>query len=466
MTAGALLGLFALDSLLLVGGLGLLYGLGLVRSPAEVARFLALALLAGWAAVGVAESWALVLGAPIRWWVTALLSAALGGAGIALGRRVARRRLRLLREKGLYRWAAAAGAAIVAVDLGAVLARVAVQGAPLQWDAWAFWLPKARAIADFGGLDTHVGGFTSFPSPGYPPLAPALDATVFAFTGNDAAAPLALQGWVIATAFFVALWSLLSVRVRPAVLWPCLALLASLPNVVAMIGSSLGDEPLMYLLGAAAACAALWLLEDEGRLGGLAALFLAAAALTKNEGIPPALVLGAALAATRWRRGVVLLAPLVAYAPWRIWIAAHRLPPSYDYRISDLLHPKLLVDRLHRLSFAVHALPSHLFAREEWLIALPLLLVAVILAAPIRPALAGLALAGVGAVVAELLVVYWIGLRPVRWYLQTSADRVIAPAMVMATVFLPLLLHEALTAHTRLPAPGGRARRSTAPLRR
>ena len=33
---------------------------------------------------------------------------------------------------------------------------------PSDWDAWSFWLPKAKSIVYFGGLDTSTGGFTSF----------------------------------------------------------------------------------------------------------------------------------------------------------------------------------------------------------------------------------------------------------------------------------------------------------------
>jgi hypothetical protein len=207
----------------------------------------------------------------------------------------------------------------------------------------------------------------------------------------------------------------------------------------------------MLLLGLGSACAGIWVLERNPRFAALAALFLAASALAKNEGMPPALVMAAAMLGIALTGSpkrplaptLVLLAPLVAFAPWRIWMHAHGLPPSTDYRLSALLHPAVLHDRLHRLSYAAHALPSHLFMRKEWLVAVPLMLAATLLAAPRRPALSLLALVSVGTVVAALLVVYWIGLRPVRWYVTTSADRVIASAVVMAAVFLPLLLDEA-----------------------
>jgi hypothetical protein len=438
----------AFDALLLLTGLAVLDALGLVRSGRDALRYSGLALVVGWASVGVAESWALVVGAPLARWVIAPICFALAAIALSIRQRVPGRRLRLVGESRPWSSVAVAAAAIVFVQLAALLWRTATQGAPLQWDAWAFWLPKARSIFEFGGLDTGVGGFTSFASPSYPPLVPALDASVFAFTGNSQASPLAVQEWLIAVAFFGALWSLLAVRVRPAILWPCLALLASLPNFTAMVGSSLGDEPLMLLLGLGSACAALWLLERDARYAALAAIFLAAAALAKNEGMPPALVLGLTMVAVaRGRRRLaptlVLLAPLAAYAPWRIWIRSQGLPVSTDYRLSDLLHPGLLGDRIGRLSYAAHALPVHLFSRQQWLIAVPLMLIAALLAARRRPALSLLALASVGTVVAGLLAVYWIGSRPVTWYVLTSVDRVLASAVVMSVVFLPLLLGEA-----------------------
>jgi len=49
----------------------------------------------------------------------------------------------------------------------------------------------------------------------------------------------------------------------------------------------------------------------------------------------------------------------------------------------------------------------------------------------------------VGTVIAGLLAVYWIGSRPVAWYVLTSVDRVLASAVVMSVVFLALLLGEA-----------------------
>jgi hypothetical protein len=453
------LGLAAFDAFLLIAGFGALNGLGLVRSGRDALRHTGLALVVGWAAVGIADSLALILGASLTWWVVALLAMAIAVTGVLLGRRVPAYRLRPVDEPGRLSWVAVAGAAILLVQLAALLRRALAAGAPTQWDAWAFWLAKARAIVEFGGLDTALGGFTSFANPGYPPFVPAIEASAFAFMGNTTASPLALQHWVIAAAFFGALASLLSVRVRPAILWPCLALLAVLPTFTALIGSMLGDEPLMLLLGLGGACAALWLLERDARYAALAGLFFAAAALAKNEGLPIALVLAATMLgasiARRPRRplapALVALAPIVALVPWKLWLHFEHVRVSPDYRLSDVLHPALLGDRIHRLSYGASHLPAYIFSPGRWLLAVPLMLVAAFLVAPRKPALAVLALAPVVAVPVGLLVIYWIGYPPVDWYVATTGDRVIASAVVLASVFLPLLVAEALNRDTPSP---------------
>jgi hypothetical protein len=445
------LGLAALDLLLLGAGLGALHGLGFVRSSRDALRHAGLALVAGWAAAGIVESTLLVLGASLSRWVVASTAVAIAASGVLLGRRVAASRLRLAGEPGLASWIAVLGAAVVLVQLAALLRRAVAEGGPIQWDAWAFWLPKARSIVDFGGLDTGLGGFTSFAHATYPLFLPAVEASAFSFMGNTNASPLALQHWVVAAAFFGALASLLGVRVRPAILWPCLALLALLPTFTALLGSSLGDEPLMLLVGLGGACSALWLLERDARFAALAGLFLAAAALAKSEGLPiAAVVAGTTLAAAVARPprrplvpALVLLAPIAAVVPWKIWIRINDVPASPDYRLSDALHPALLADRLDRLSYAAGRLPGYVFGPGHWLLTVPLMLAAALLAAPRRPDLSLLALVSVVAVPLGLLVVYWIGFPPVDFYVATSAERGVASGVVLAAVFLPLLLGEA-----------------------
>jgi hypothetical protein len=449
---GAYLGLLAFDAVCAGAGLGLLHGLGFVRSGGDALRHLGLALVAGWAAIGITTATALVVGVPFGVALVAVLAVAIGGGGVLLGRRVSPRRLRPLPERGLGVWVAVAGAALVAVQLAALLRRCLGAGAPTEWDAWGFWLAKAKSIVEFGGLDTGIGGFTSFASPGYPPLVPALEAGAFAFMRAPTASALPLQHWVIAAAFVAALASLLGPRVRPAILWPSLAMLTLLPTFALLIGSSLGDEPLTLLLALGGVCLALWLVDGDARFGALSGLFLAAAALAKGEGLWAAAVLaGTALVASVVRAprrplvpALVLLAPIVALAPWKLWLRAHDVPPSGDYHLSDLFDPGFLADRLDRLSYAADRLPAYMLEPWRWLLAVPIMLVAAFLVAPRRPALAALAIAPVVSVPLGLLVVYWIGTPPVDWYVATSAARVTASAVVLAAVFVPLLVAEAV----------------------
>jgi hypothetical protein len=447
----AYLGLVALDALSLAAGMGALHGLGLVRSGRDALRHLGLAIVVGWAGVGIATSTALVVGVPFGAWLVALVAVAIALGGIAIGRSVTGCRLRAVGERGLASWVAVAGAALVCIQMAALLRRSLGSGAPTEWDAWTFWLPKAKSIVDFGGLDTGVGGFTSFASPTYPPLVPTLEASAFAFMRDTTASALPLQHWIVAAAFVGGLASLLATRVRPAILWPSLAMLVSLPTFAVLIGSSLGDEPLMLLLGLGGACLGLWLLERNWRFAALGGLFLAAVALAKDEGLWVAAVLaGTALVASVVRPprrllvpALVLLAPLAALVPWKLWLRVNHVPRSADYRLSDLFDPGLLADRLDRLSYALDKLPPYIFEPWRWLLAVPVMLAAALLAAPRRPDLTALALAPVAAVPVGLLLVYWIGTPPVDWYVATSAARVVASAVVLAAVFVPLLLAEA-----------------------
>ena len=75
----------------------------------------------------------------------------------------------------------AAGVALIGLLLEALFRSARLQS--LQaYDAWAFWVPKGKAIFFFGGLDERL--FTSLPGPTYPPLVPILDAAAFHAMGG------------------------------------------------------------------------------------------------------------------------------------------------------------------------------------------------------------------------------------------------------------------------------------------
>ena len=88
----------------------------------------------------------------------------------------------------------AGGVALTGLLLEALFRSARLQS--LQaYDAWAFWVPKAKAIYFFGGLDAQV--FTTFPGPTYPPLIPILDAAAFHAMGGVDVVTLHLQYWFL-----------------------------------------------------------------------------------------------------------------------------------------------------------------------------------------------------------------------------------------------------------------------------
>jgi hypothetical protein len=443
------LGLVALNALFLGTGIALLAGLGLVRAPAEALRFAGLALVAGWAAVGIAASFALLTGAALSVLQAVLLAVLVALAGGLTASRVPGRAAAGARPstRGAANALAVAGAAVLLVYLEALFRRARV-AEPSAWDTWAFWLPKAKSIVYFDGLDTEVGGFTSFANPDYPPLKPAADAIALRFVGDVDAGALVVQHWVLTAAFFAALAALLAPRVRPAILWPSLAVLAVLPNFGALVGSLLADEPLAQLLALAGVCGGLWLLDRDARLVALAALFIAAAALVKNEGLMLALLLAVLLAAvTRfrpWRELAALAAaPVAAVIPWRLWMDANGVPESPALRLGDLLDPGYLARRGDRLGTALQELPPFLLSFDRWLLTVPLALALALVLVRRRPELSAYA---IGTVVLGFLgfaTVYWASSYPLDWYIDTSAERVVSSLAVFAAALVPLLVAEA-----------------------
>jgi hypothetical protein len=453
------LGLVGLDVGFAVAGEALLVGLGLVRGLRAALRFLPLAVVVGWAATAIAVSVTLMTGLDLSAALVIVLLGLLAGLGLVLAQLVpARQSPPALGESGLLgRGAAAAGIAVLVFSFWELCRRSLASGR-FDNDVWAFWLPRAKTIAYFGGLDLHPGGFASFPHADYPPLTPASEAVSFKFM--DAVDPLMLpiQHWVIALAFVGALAGLLAHRVRPAVLWPSLAMLSLVPTFDNFVGSSLGEEPLVELYMLAVVAAALWLLQPEPRTAALCAIFLAAGVLAKNEGAMLAVALLLMLLATgRPHRhpltaAAFVAAPALAFASWRIWLSANHIAvPDRDFRLQDVFDISYLGDRADRLRIALANLPRTLFDPGNLLLSTPLTLalVAVLLVARHEQRLAVFSLGTVVLAFFAYAVIYWIGLPDIQFYLDSSAGRLMADVGLTAAVLFPLLLSETLTAARR-----------------
>jgi len=447
----AVAGLVALDVLLLATGAAVLYGFGLIRSLRTGLRFAGLAFVVGFAACGIAVSLSLIAGLAATVWQVLLFCATLAAAGVFLGRVVRPRALE--QPRAAIRGPIALGAAGLLGLYGLVLlVRTCLGGASTSWDAWAVWIPKAKSIVLFDGIDLGVGGFASFAHPYYPPLVPGMDAVVFRFLGSIDPTRLPVQEWLLFAAFVGSVAGLLAGRVPAQILWPSLLALALMPSLSRLVGSSLADFPLAILFGLAGLCAAVWLLEGAGAYLAMSAVLLAAAALTKNEGLPLGLLLAATLvvAALLTRRRTIAAAalllpiPLLSVLPWKLWLSAHELPQTTEFYYRDLFDLGYLSERLGRLGTALAEEPQYLLSPDRWLLAVPLLLAAAVLVAQSHKGLAVLAASIVVAGFFGQALVYWIGRPPIDWFIETSAERTLATLAVFSASLLPLLLSEAL----------------------
>lgn len=443
------LGLLALNAGYAAAGLSVLVGLGLVRRLRDGFLLFGLAVITGWALTGIGVSLALMAGLHATIATVAVLWAVVAGMGAIAAIRVPRSPRSPIGERSLAgRVVALAFGAVAAAYLAIDLAAIHALRGAFEPDATSFWLPKALSIFGAGGLDTTPGGFTSFTHPGYPPLLPGTEAITLHFLGSSDPLTLGTQHWIIGVAFFWALGGLLSSRVRPAVLTPCLALLAFAPAFRGLIGTSLGDEALLLQFGVAAVAAAIWLVERDLRLLALASVFLTAGVLTKNEGLllVVAVLVALAVAAGRRQFGWIVLAavcPIGARLLWGAWLTANHVPPETDYRLGDLLRPGYLGEHSGRLWTGLDGLAAALLG-PRWLLVVPFALAACVAAVVYRPRLvAFVVVAGTG-VFLGYAAIYWISPLDIHFYIDSSARRIVSAVGVLCAGALPLLLMEGL----------------------
>jgi hypothetical protein len=332
VSAGSLLGLAALNALLLLAGCGIVWGLRGWGFWTDLLRLAGLAYLLGVAAVTLLVAQLLIVGVsltPALVIACCLLVAAAGAAaGVALRRpRPALRRTVVRPEPFL---AVGVGFAVLAVVVLQSYFRVA-RGNPLTaWDAWAFWTTKAKAIHYFGGLDREI--FATIHAPTYPLFVPTLEGMAFAFMGAADTITLHVQFWLLAAGFVFAVAAVLRPHVPLALLWPFLALLLVMPEFLRRAIQPTADWTLNYFFALAALCLALWVTRRREAWPLLASGILLAGALsTKRAGVLLAgcVLVGAAAATWRerghaWPRlGVVGAAAFATTVPWRLWVSEH-----------------------------------------------------------------------------------------------------------------------------------------------
>ncbi|MDQ3671153.1 MAG: hypothetical protein M3364_01765 [Actinomycetota bacterium] len=380
MTVRSLLGLAALNLFALGVGAGMLWGLRGWRSWWELGRLAGLAYMLGIAGLGVALGLALVVGIPFSFATIVLTGLALAAAGIGIGLRLGRPRPVLGPGPRRIGLAGAALAALVIVYLEALFRAARLSGL-YAFDAWSFWVPKAKAIYFFGGIDEQF--FSELPNATYPPLVPTLEATAFHFMGSADAVTLHVQFWFLLAGFVAAVAGLLATRVPPVLLWAFALLALVSPRVVGRTLEPQADFTLDCLFGLAALLVGLWLLERQPWQLASATLFLGATMLTKREGqlLAACVIAAAAMASWRewrsaWPRLVLASACAIALAlPWRVWYVSHDLTGEFPESGATGL-----LDNLDRAWPSLQSVLTSAFDSGLWTVVLPLVIAAIVLA--------------------------------------------------------------------------------------
>jgi hypothetical protein len=430
------------NALMLVLGAGLLPYLRLARTRRELLSRLPLAYAVGLAATGILAADLAVVDVPVGWALLAGFAAVAAALGL---RRLPGGRIRLpgSRLRDLPAYAVLAVIAAFAVPLAKLLAVNPLNAI----DGWVIWGLRARALYDFGHPVAPIFTDPAYQALQHPLFLPALEALDFRIMGGFDGTVVHLQLLGFAVAFVGGAWGLLRTRVRPLLLAAVLLAAVTAPTFLNQLPSNYADIPVAVFV--ALGVAAL----GTGQLPA-AALFLGAAALTKNEGEMFALTafVAAALVARRAQLRPLALAALAVVAldlPWRLWIWIHHVKIA-EYSIADLLDPSYLYDHRGRVGPSAHELWHQLWRLESFSFVVPLVLCGFAGALVLkRWRIAAFGAAWLLLSFGGLLAIYWISTNPIKSHLTDSADRTIDSLVFGGALLVPLLL-----AFEREPEPG------------
>jgi hypothetical protein len=158
----------------------------------------------------------------------------------------------------------------------------------------------------------------------------------------------------------------------------------------------------------------------------------------------------------------VLLIPVAALEPWRLWLDRHHFPStSSDYHVTDMLDPAYMAQRVDRISYSADAILAAVFRPGQWLIVLPLALVAIAFTALRVPKLAIACGAWLVLAFAGLIVVYWAGRFPSITFpneVQFTAYRIAATVVIVAATVAPAIVALSLESAPGVTPAGSTAR--------
>lgn len=443
-----------------VTGLGVVAVLGAARSPGELLRRSGLAPLAGMASAGVVG--AILATTGLRLGLAGLVALAALTCGAGAGRLVFAPRPPAPPPARRPHTRIALASAVASLGAVAVVAAFALAGfrdKPLaEYDGWAIWGMKARALATLGSADQAVFASDAYARLHleYPLLLPILHALPLQAADGFASNTVLLSALAIGVAGLLAIWAILREAVQAPLLLAFVAAIACAPAFLLQLQTGYADVPLAVLVAAGLAAAGRWLVRNEGPWLALAALLFAAAALTKNEGMLfAASALVPLLAVARERRRAVaaaLAAVGVAYLPWRAYMLVHDLEAP-DYDLSSSFDMPFVAGRLDRVPVAGEQLLRDALEPGQlgFLLVLGLASVLVALVAGRRDL--GL-LAGGFALLsfAGLTWIYVLTPYDVAFFLSTNSTRVVVAPVLALAALSPLLVAESSRALEGEPA--------------
>jgi Dolichyl-phosphate-mannose-protein mannosyltransferase len=442
----------AMVALLTLCGLGALAVLGVARSPRELRRRSGLAPLAGMAWAGIAAATLATAGSRLGIvGLVALTIATCAGGAVRLARAPASAaRVDSCPRRWLDTLIVVASLVLIAVVCAVALAALRVK--PLvEYDGWAMWGMKARAIATLGSAHPDV-----FATPEayerlhieYPLLLPALNALPLQAADEFSSNALILSCLAVGLAGLLGLWALFRDRVRPVILLPTIAAIAATPAFFLQLGTGYADVPLAVFVACGIGAAARWVVDRDPSWLALATLFLSAGVLTKNEGLLFATAAFVSLlVVARGRRRAVAVAALVCaalFAPWRVFIAIHDLGAP-DYDLSSSFDVPWVLGRLDRARVAADVLLYEARDPQKFGMLLAIGVAAVLLALVFAPRPLALLAIGFGVLsFAGLIWIYVLTPRDVRPFLEATADRVIVSFLLGLAALTPLLVEESV----------------------
>ena len=295
-----------------------------------------------------------------------------------------------------------------------------------------------------------------YDAPTHPLLLPSLEAIGFRAIGSFDPVLLHVQLGLLAVGFAGAAWVVLRPASEPLLAGLTILAVLSAPAVFAQLGTNFADIPLAFFVSLAVAAFAAWLSTRADWLLVTGAIFLAAGALTKSEGMlfaAAALAVLLGLSCLRRRRlvraALVAAVVLVAVAPWRLYVWANDLRHP-DYELSHLFDRSFLGDTRYRVEPVTRELLHQVTNTDSWGLLVPLFGVALAVAllrlnlAPALFAVAWLLTSFVG-----LVLVYWITVRPLEFNLFNTSNRTVATLLLGAALASPVLIGRLDPASTR-----------------